>query len=641
MEKSPAKIPFNNNVLNALIDDLDMGVLVFVNNKIVFKNKFIINEFGQDNYLRLLFKEDLQYENDRFDDFMLKNIESESTLHIKNTMYHIKFNIRKITHYKKAHVITLFKMNNTSFKDILLANFTHEIRTPLSGITGMLTLLEDTHLNTEQIDYIEMIKECSFNLMTVVNDILDYSKLESNKMNLDIKCINLLKCIESTTDIILGKLYQKNDIVLFNYNIDNKVPKNIMIDSNRLKQVLLNLLSNSIKFTTHGSITLDIALDGNDHLQFKVTDTGCGIKKKDFPLLFKSFCQVDQLTNRVQQGTGLGLAISKYIINLMKGKIWLDYSKEYTGSCFCFTIPIEQCTCISTSEINTNDNILKNINVLILDDNLHNRISLTGLVNKWGMNPITFSTSEEALYYLKMYPDKINIGLIDICMPTINGYDFATKLNEQLITNNEINNEKSKNLPLIALSSINKNNGIKSYNDKLFKHYILKPIKESKLKTLMIDIIQNSQFSNKKPISIEKLNDNSTIKILVVEDIYINQRVIIQFLKKLGYSLIDVAENGNECLDILKLNYYDIILLDIRLPILDGEQVFRYIKEYYNNNSDQKLFKNKTIPYIIALTAYCLIDDYTKYISLGFNDYLSKPVNINQLKDALDRYTYK
>ena len=373
------------------------------------------------------------------------------------------------------------------------------------------------------------------------------------------------------------------------------------------------------------------------YLKFSVCDTGCGIKKKDFKLLFKSFSQVGQLTTKQHQGTGLGLAICKYLVQLMSGHIWLEYSEVDKGSCFSFIIPAQLCECISTQENNNKlTAVLKDIKVLIIDDNLHNRLSLAGMVSKWNMIPYVYGTAEEALYFAKTIP--FDIGLIDVCMPKIDGNTFSVKLRK--IPLNEYT-------PLIAISSLSdKKNTISSH----FKTHMLKPIKEHKLKQMMIDIIASQNFSSKKiqqtQINTEiPYNIKKSIKILLVEDVVINQKVAINFLKKIGYQHIDTAENGQEGLKKLTDDCYDIILLDIRLPILDGEQVFYYIDEYYKKlpklQNTQYKFKNNKKPYITAMTAYCLKDDKKKYMNIGFDDYIPKPININDLKLCIENFLIK
>jgi CheY-like chemotaxis protein len=530
----------------------------------------------------------------------------------------------------------------------------HEIRTPLNGIIGMLTLLEDTKLSNDQYDYISMIKECSFNLMTIINDILDYSKLEVGKISLDVKPMNLRECIESTNDIVLSKIYEKS--LEYSFNIDPEISCNIYGDQNRIKQVLLNLLSNSIKFTDKGSIYINVknlsmsqyttllsvhchkenkclesSYPNQKFLRFDIVDTGCGIDHDDKKKLFKSFSQINgQLTSKIYQGTGLGLAISKELVELMNGCIWLDWSEVSKGSKFSFVLPIKECQ-EQECQNEVCENVLKDARVLIVDDNLHNRISLSGLITKWGMKAHAFSNAEEALHFSRLAP--FDIGLIDICMPKTDGISFAQKLRTQ----KEFNNET---FPLVALSSL----GDKiASTSKYFKTHLIKPIKESKLKKICVDLLQkrtitssvsqNNQSTSKQYIfqnHLVEVKDN--IRILLAEDVYINQKVVISFLNKIGFSNIQVVENGQQCIDLIKNNQFDIILLDIRMPIMNGEAVLKELIEYYQINT------NKRKPYIVAVTAYCLREDKAKYLDMGFDDYIPKPITIDDLTRCFNTF---
>jgi signal transduction histidine kinase/DNA-binding response OmpR family regulator len=682
--------------ITLLLDNLPVGIIRFNEKRqCIYANKFIINIFGLETskplndisclYINSVHKDDRQLEIDICSKFMIDYKETSSTIRIFNkNLNEYRWMTNKRTFIKSeddtiSFMYTLQDVNENKLleiqlrnetlrseqaynhKSIFLANMSHEIRTPLNGIIGMLTLLEDTKLTNDQQDYILMVKECSFNLMTIINDILDYSKLEVGKISLDIKPMNLQECVESTNDIVLSKIYEKS--LEYTHNIDNTLPQLIYGDSNRIKQILLNLLSNSIKFTDNGTIFINVEsisyddynLLKNNHsqcsiannvlensigsdnlcvnkiyLRFDITDTGCGIDQSDMQKLFKSFSQVDNhITSKIYQGTGLGLAISKELVELMGGFIWLDSSEINIGSRFSFVLPTIECSDkIISDEIS--DSVLNNANVLIVDDNLHNRISLTGMVTKWGMKPYVFSNGEEALHFTRL--TKFDIGLIDICMPKMDGVSFAAKLREQ----KEFSN---KEFPLIALSSLGDKIANKS---KHFKTHVIKPIKETKLKRICIDLLQTrnvqmqTQSIIQKPLSLDKYliqNDlselKSNVRILLAEDVYINQKVVVSFLNKIGYDNIQVVDNGQQCVDMAINNPFDVILLDIRMPIKNGEVVLQELNKFYCNT---------TRPYIIAVTAYCLREDKERYLNMGFDDYIPKPITIDELSKCLNKF---
>ena len=318
----------------------------------------------------------------------------------------------------------------------------------------------------------------------------------------------------------------------------------------------------------------------------------------------------------------------------MGGFVWLDWSEVNKGSRFSFVLPTIECN-PKNATCETNDSVLQNANVLIVDDNLHNRISLTAMITKWGMKPHVFSNGEEALHFTRL--TKFDIGLIDICMPKIDGPTFAAKLREQ----NEFNNRE---FPLVALSSLGDKMASKS---KYFKTHLIKPIKESKLKKVCIDLLQKRNYnttpsSSNTPtpqkLSLDKYIDQnnlteikSNVRILLAEDVYINQKVVVSFLNKLGYDNIQVVDNGQQCLDMAKNNEFDVILLDIRMPVMNGEVVLQELHKYFS-------LSNKTRPHIVAVTAYCLREDKEKYLNMGFDDYIPKPITINELKRCLNSF---
>ena len=709
--------------ITLLLDNLPVGIIRFNNKKkCIYANKFIINLFELREpydlqninalYINAVHKDYRKNENETCLKFMnsigkINQGECETSFQIfnkelgeyrwmtnkrtfinsedSNACNSFMFTLQDINENKLLEIQlrneTLRAEEAYNHKSIFLANMSHEIRTPLNGIIGMLTLLEDTKLTSDQIDYINMVKECSFNLMTIINDILDYSKLEVGKISLDIKSMNLRECLESTNDIVLSKIYEKS--LEYTFNIDAMIPEYIYGDINRIKQILLNLLSNSIKFTDKGCIMINVEnikyddcillkemhchsdinqynyniinsiklpesnendpnldqyqnVNFNDkmYLRFDITDSGCGIQHSDKNKLFKSFSQVDNhITSKIYQGTGLGLAISKELIELMGGFVWLDWSEIGKGSRFSFVLPTIESkdTCSNTND--KSECVLKNANVLIVDDNIHNRISLTGMITKWGMKAYAFSNAEEALHFTRL--TNFDIGLIDICMPKTDGPSFACKLREQ----SEFNN---KDFPLVALSSL----GDKlSSNSKYFKTHLINPIKESKLKKICVELLQKRIIHQEQNVQTETKNIildkyiiqndlsvlKSSVRILLAEDVYINQKVVVSFLNKMGFDNIRIVDNGQQCFNIAKNNDFDIILLDIRMPIMNGEIVLQELDKFY-------IKEDKRRPYIVAVTAYCLREDKNKYLNMGFNDYIPKPINISDLSRCLNNF---
>lgn len=677
------------DITNLIFDNIPLGILSF-NSKgqCYYANKYMYNLFGVNplnnnkntNFCQLfkesIHQDDVDKELNICNNFLysLQSTESVSKIYNKKKLEYRYVLIKRIFLKRieeKLHYIYIFQdihekkqlelklqtqLQTQNSQEILsskndlsiLLNMSHQIRTPLNGIIGMLTLLEDTNLSTNQIEYISMVKECSFNLITIINDILDFSKLQNNKITLNPESVNIHECINTVNDIILPKIYEKG--LKYNFKINNNIPQYITVDSSRLNQILLNILTNAIKFTNRGNVSLDIysisldtflflknkysTLDNNINSQnlfirFDITDTGCGIDKNDYDKLFKSFNKFNKnfVSYDVYSSTGLGLTISKELVKLMNGFIWLEDSTLNKGSTFSFVISLENSNnknIVSIKSIDysiTDESVLKNLCVLIIDDNLHNRISLTGIVTKWGMKAYAFSNCEEALCYTELY--KFDIGLIDIGMPEINGITFAIKLREQ---KNSFNN----NIPLIALSSIDD----KIINDaNYFKTILLKPIKEADLKIKMISIIsslEKNQISNHNIFLGEYYKHQ--IRILVVDDNLVNLKILIKFIEKLGYNNITTAENGQQCLDLFLDHDFDIIFMDIKMPIMDGDIALQKILKYTKDNP------NKQKPFITAISAYSNKEDKNKYLQIGFNDFITKPVNISNLKNTFDNY---
>jgi CheY-like chemotaxis protein len=342
-------------------------------------------------------------------------------------------------------------------------------------------------------------------------------------------------------------------------------------------------------------------------LKFDIIDTGCGIGSEDYIHLFKSYVQLK--TDKLYQGTGLGLVISRELVELMDGCIWLDWSELNKGSRFSFIIRTKSSEKI---EYIYNEDILKDKRVLVVDDNMYNRIAIDNMIRKWGMKSNTFSNGEEALISFR-YND-YDICLIDICMPLMDGNSLSTKI------------KSIKNTPLIALSSIGE-----EYISSNFLSYILKPIKENQLKKICINTLSKlTNIDSKRPVKIQ--SSIKTTSILIAEDMYINRQVLTKFLKNIGYINIKESNNGQECLEEIYKKDYDIILLDIRMPVMDGVTTLENLNNYYESRKDQKK------PYVIAVTAYGQ-DDKIKYLDMGFDDYIPKPIDIKQLENCLKKYS--
>ncbi|MFA6455372.1 MAG: response regulator, partial [Bacteroidota bacterium] len=560
----------------------------------------------------------------------------EKTLLISTRIVHMKDKVMFLSAYRDITLRKRFEVELKNAKDtaesatvaksLFLATMSHEIRTPMNGVIGMTDLLMQTELDAEQKEYTEIIRTSGETLLTLINDILDFSKIESGKLDMEKRPIEIQSLIEETFDLVARRAVDKRlDLV---YLIDPSTPTYIIGDPVRLRQILLNLTNNAIKFTEKGEVLVTVQEQSRKGdattLLFSVKDTGIGIPVEKVEVLFQAFSQVDASTTRKYGGTGLGLAITKRLVELMDGTVWVE-SDEGKGSTFHFTITVPTTlTADSLPKKYVRGKIpeLQGKRVLLVDDNTTNLNILSIQCTNWGMHPRATASQSEALQWLKGN-DPIDIAIIDYHMPGMNGVELARAMRA-------VRGEQS--LPIVLFSSSGRSEFSETENA-LFAAVILKPLKQAHLYSTLIDVLSrtgSAEGVQKEfvPQKVEMLSHRVPLKILVAEDNLINQKLAIRLLQQLGYTA-DIASDGKEVLSLLTMNRYDIILMDLHMPVMDGLETTRSIL---------KMIESSLRPKIIAMTADAMSGDREKCIDAGMDDYISKPVRLEGLRDMLQHF---